>query len=120
MVDTSDMEERRLKTARRRTPRTAVELATAFESLRRQSPPRRMAPELLAALTGSIESVAATAAPVVEATAEAVKGHDPARERERLVVALKNLEAAMSEATATVRAALQDIEQARSRTPRHK
>ena len=65
---------------------------------------------MLAALAGSIESVAATAGPVVEATADAAKGDDPERQKERLLVALRNLDAAMSEATLTVRAALQDIE----------
>jgi hypothetical protein len=114
------MEERRLLKARRvRTPQTAEALANALGSGRRQRVLRRMPPELLAALTGSIESVAASAAPVVEATEDVFRGDDPARQQERLVIALKNLEAAMSEATLTVRAALQDIERSRPRL-RHK
>jgi hypothetical protein len=82
---------------------------------------RRMSPALLAAITGTIEGVAATAGPVVEATADAAKGDDPARQHERLAVALRNLEAAMSQASIAVRAALDDLERTRRRPqPRHK
>ena len=88
----------------------------------RRGLPRRVAPALLAAITGTIEGVAATAGPVVEATADAARGDDPARQQERLAVALRNLEAAMRQATLAVRAALEDLETTRRRlpTPRHK
>jgi hypothetical protein len=80
-----------------------------------------MPPALLAAITGTIEGVAATAAPVVEATADAARGDDPARQHERLAVALRNLEAAMSQAAVAVRAALDDLEHVKRRLPpRHK
>jgi hypothetical protein len=75
---------------------------------------------LLAALTGTIEALAATADPVVEATADAVRGDDPARQQERLAVALRNFEAAMNEAAVAVRAALDDIEGVPRRSQRHK
>jgi hypothetical protein len=104
------MDRRLLKPSRRRAPQTAEALLSAITSPRRRGLPRRMPPELLAALAGTIESVAATAGPVVEATAEAVRGGDPARERERLAVALRNLESAMSEAAVAVRAALDDLD----------
>jgi hypothetical protein len=77
--------------------------------------PRRLASPLLAALTSAIEGVAETAGPVVEATAEAAGGADPVRERERLVVALRNLDAAMTRARAAVRAALDGLEGGRPR-----
>lgn len=114
------MEERRIKSSRRQPPHTPDELVAAITSPRRRGVPRRMPPKVLAALTGSIESVAATAGPVVEATADAVRGDDPARQQERLAVALRNLEAAMSEAAVTVRAALDDLEPVRRRTARDK
>ena len=115
------MQERRLKTSRRRSPQTAADLVAAMNSPARRGP-RRVAPALLAAITGTIGGVAATAGPVVEATADAARGNDPAREQERLAVALRNLEAAMSEATIAVRAALEDLEGTKRRppTPRHK
>jgi hypothetical protein len=75
---------------------------------------------LLAALAGTIEGVAATAGPVVEATAEAARGDDPARQQERLAVALRNLDAAMSQASLAVRAALDDLDRSNRRNPRHK
>jgi hypothetical protein len=114
------MQERRLRSTRRRPPQTAEELAAAIASPGRRSVGRRMPPELLAALAGTIEGVAATAGPVVEATAEAARGDDPARQQERLAVALRNLDAAMSEAALAVRAALDDLERASGRAPRHK
>jgi hypothetical protein len=114
------MRERRTTSRRRRPPRTPDELAAAIGTSRRRALSRRVAPELLAALAGSIESVAATAGPVVEATADAVRGDDLARQEERLAVALRNLEAAISEAAGTVRAALRDIEGPYRRPPRHK
>lgn len=114
------MQERRSTPPRRRPPNSPAALVAALDSPRRRGLQRRMPPEILAALAGSIESVAATAGPVVEATADAAKGDDPDRQKERLLVALRNLDAAMSEATLTVRAALQDIEGARRRPQRHK
>ena len=113
------MPERRLKSSRRRSPQTAADLVAAMTSPGRRG---RVPPALLAALTGTIEDVAATAGPVVEATADAARGDDPARQHERLAVALRNLEVAMSRATLAVRAALEDIEGTRRRlpTPRHK
>jgi hypothetical protein len=116
------MQERRLKSSRRRSPQTAADLVAAMTSPGRRGLPRQIAPALLAAITGTIEDVAATAGPVVEATADAARGDDPARQQERLAVALRNLEAAMSQATIAVRAALEDIEGTRRRppTPRHK
>jgi hypothetical protein len=55
------------------------------------------------------------------ARAEAAGGHDPARQQERLAVALRNLDLAMSQATLAVRAALEDLEGTRRRLPpRHK
>jgi hypothetical protein len=115
------MQERRLKSSRRRSPETAADLVEAMTSPGRRLGPRRVAPALLAALTGTIEEVATTAGPVVEATAEAARGDDPARQHERLAVALRNLEAAMSRATIAVRAALDDVERTRRRLqPRHK
>jgi hypothetical protein len=116
------MQERRLKTTRRRSPQTAADLVAAMTSPGRRGLPRRVAPALLAAITGTIEEVAATAGPVVEATADAARGDDPMRQQERLAVALRNLETAMSQATVAVRAALEDLEGARRRlpTPRHK
>jgi hypothetical protein len=113
------MQERRLKSSRRRSPQTAADLVAAMTSPGRRE---RVAPALLAALTGTIEEVAATAGPVVEATADAARGDDPARQQERLAVALRNLEAAMSQATLAVRAALEDLEGTRRRppAPRHK
>ena len=116
------MQERRLKSSRRRSPQTAADLVAAMTSPGRRGLPRRVAPALLAALTGTIEGVAATAGPVVEATADAARGDDPARQQERLAVALRNLDVAMSRATLAVRAALEDLEGTRRRppTPRHK
>ena len=116
------MQERRLKSSRRRSPQTAADLVAAMTSPGRRGLPRRVAPALLAALTGTIEGVAATAGPVIEATADAARGDDPARQQERLAVALRNLEAAMGQATLAVRAALEDLEGTRRRppTPRHK
>jgi hypothetical protein len=114
------MQERRLKVTRRRPPQTPEDLVAALVSPQRRGFPRRMSPALLAALTGTIEGIAATAGPVVEATAEAFRGDDPGRQHERLAVALRNLEAAMTQATVAVRAALGDIERVRPRTPRHK
>lgn len=113
------MQERRLRTSRRRPPHTVEELAAALGSPGRRSVGRRMPTALLAALAGTIEGVAATAGPVVEATAEAARGGDPAREQQRLAVALRNLDAAMSQASLAVRAALDDLEGKR-RSPRHK
>ena len=115
------MQERRLKSSRRRNPQTAADLVEAMTSPGRRLGPRRVAPALLAALTGTIEEVATTAGPVVEATAEAARGDDPARQHERLAVALRNLEAAMSQASIAVRAILDDLEHAKRRLPsRHK
>lgn len=116
------MQERRLKSSRRRSPQTAADLVAAMTSPGRRGLPRRVAPALLAALTGTIEGIAATAGPVIEATADAARGDDPARQQECLAVALRNLEAAMGQATLAVRAALEDIEGTRRRspTPRHK
>jgi hypothetical protein len=115
------MQERRLKSSRRRSPQTAADLVAAMTAPGRRGP-RRVAPALLAALTGTIADVAATAGPVVEATGDAARGDDPARQHERLAVALRNLEAAMSQATVAVRAALEDLEGTKRRppTPRHK
>ena len=116
------MQERRLKSSRRRSPQTAADLVAAMTSPVRRGLPRRVAPALLAALTGTIEGVAATAGPVVEAAADAARGDDPPRQHERLAVALRNLESAMSQATVAVRAALEDLEGTKRRppTPRHK
>jgi outer membrane murein-binding lipoprotein Lpp len=114
------MQERRLKSSRRRSPETAADLVAAMTSPGRRAP-RRLAPELLAGITGAIEEVVATAGPVVEATADAARGDDPARQHERLAVALRNLETAMDQATLAVRAALDDVERAKRRLPpRHK
>jgi hypothetical protein len=116
------MQERRLKSSRRRSPQTAADLVEAMNAPARRGVPRRVAPAVLAAITSTIEDVAATAWPVVEATADAARGDDLARQQERLAVALRNLEVAMSQATLAVRAALEDIEGTRRRlpTPRHK
>jgi hypothetical protein len=114
------MQERRLRASRRHPPHTAEELAAAIGSPGRRTVGRRMPPALLAALAGTIEGVAATAGPVVEATAEAARGDDPARQQERLAVALRNLDAAMNQAALAVRAALDDLENAKRRSPRHK
>jgi hypothetical protein len=115
------MQERRLKSSRRRNPQTAADLVEAMNAPARRGVPRRVAPALLAAITGTIADVAATAGPVVEATADATRGDDPARQQERLAVALRNLEAAMSQASVAVRAALDDLERTRRRLPpRHK
>jgi hypothetical protein len=115
------MQERRLKSSRRRSPQTAADLVEAMNAPARRGVPRRVAPGLLSAITGTIEDVAATAGPVVEATADAARGDDPARQQERLAVALRNLEAAMDQASVAVRAALDDLERARRRLPpRHK
>jgi hypothetical protein len=96
------------------------ELAAAIASPGRRSAGRRMPTALLAALAGTIEGVAATAGPVVEATAEAARGDDPARQQERLAVALRNLDAAMIQASLAVRAALDDLDRSKRRSPRHK
>jgi hypothetical protein len=113
------MQDRRLlKPTRRRPPQTAGEVAASLGGPRRRGLPRRMSPELLAALAGTIESVAATAGPVVEATAEAARGDDPGRQGERLAVALRNLETAMSDATVAVRAALEDLDRSKRRPAR--
>lgn len=115
------MQERRLKSSRRRNPQTAADLVEAMNAPARRTGPRRVAPALLAAITGTIEEVAATAGPVVEATADAARGDDPARQQERLAVALRNLEAAMSQASVAVRAALDELEPSKRRLPsRHK
>ena len=116
------MQERRLKSSRRRSPQTAADLVAAMTAPGRRGLPRRVAPALLAAITGTIGEVAATAGPVIEATADAARGDDPARQHERLAVALRNLEAAMGQATVAVRAALEDLEGTKRRptTPRHK
>jgi hypothetical protein len=116
------MQERRLKSSRRRSPQTAADLVASMTSPARRVLPRRVAPALLAAITGTIEGVAATAGPVIEAAADAARGDDPNRQQERLAVALRNLETAMSQATLAVRAALEDIEGAKRRlpAPRHK
>lgn len=114
------MQERRLKVTRRRLPQTPAELAAALESPGRRGFPRRVSNALLAALTGTIENVAQTAGPVVEATAEAARGGDPMREQERLLVALRNLESAMTNASLAVRAALDDLERVPPRAGRHK
>jgi len=115
------MQERRLKSSRRRNPQTAADLVEAMNAPARRGVPRRVEPALLSAITGTIERVAATAGPVVEATAEVARGDDPARQQERLAVALRNLDAAMDEATVAVRAALDDLERSRRRLPpRHK
>jgi hypothetical protein len=116
------MQERRVKTSRRRSPQTAADLVAAMTSPGRRGLPRRVAPALLAAITGTIEGVAATAGPVVEATADAARGDDPVRQQERLTVALRNLETAMGQATIAVRAALEDLEGTKRRLPppRHK
>lgn len=89
------------------------------------APPSRRVPRpiphpLLAALTRAIEDVAATAGPVVEATADAARGDDQARQQERLAVALRNFEAAMNVAAGAVRIALEELEGARRRSPRRK
>jgi len=87
----------------------------------RRGLPRRVPPALLTALNGTIAEVAATAGPVVEATGDAARGDDPVRQHERLGVALRNLEAAMSQASIAVRAVLDDLERAKRRLPsRHK
>ncbi len=113
------MQDRRfLKPARRRPPQTAGEVVASMAAPRRRGLPRRMSPELLAALAGTIESIAATAGPVVEATAEAARGDDPQRQRERLAVALRNLETAITDATVAVRAALQDLDRGKRRPAR--
>jgi hypothetical protein len=112
------MQERRLKSSRRRSPETAADLMAAMTSPGRRAP-RRLAPALLAGITGAIEGVAASAGPVVEATADAARGDDPVRQHERLTVALVNLEAAMGQATLAVRAALEDLERAKRRVPPH-
>jgi hypothetical protein len=70
---------------------------------------------LLAALAGTIEGVAATAGPVVEAAGEAARGDDPTRQQERLAVALRNLDAAMTQATLAVKAALDDLDRGKRR-----
>jgi hypothetical protein len=115
------MQERRLKSSRRRNPQTAADLVEAMNAPARRGVARRVAPALLAAITGTIANVAATAGPVVEATADAARGDDPARQQERLAVALRNLEAAMSQASVAVRAALDDLERTKRRLPpRHK
>jgi hypothetical protein len=111
------MQERRLKVGRRRPPAGPEAIAASLESSARR---RRIAPALLAALTGTIETVAETAGPVVEAAADAARGRDPNREQERLAVALRNLDVAMARARVAVRAALEDVERNRSRTPRQK
>src|SRR4029078_33770 len=115
------MQERRLKSSRRRSPQTAADLVAAMTTPRRGLP-RHVAPAFLAALTGTSDGVAAPAGPVVEAAADAARGDDPTRQQERLAVALRNLETAMSQATLAVRAALDDIEGAKRRLPppRHK
>ena len=109
------MERRLLKPTRRRAPQTAEALLSAITSPRRRGLPRRMPSELLAALAGTIENVAATAGPVVEATEDALRGGAPERERERLAVALRNLESAMSEAAVAVRTALDDLDRGKRR-----
>ena len=114
------MQERRTTPSRRRAPPAPPEMANALGAGRRRAQPRRMPAALLAALAGTIESVAATAGPVVEATAEAARGEDLERQYERLAVALRNLEAAMAASTAAVRAALHDLETARGRLSRRK
>ena len=115
------MQERRLKSSRRRSPQTAADLVAAMAAPGRRTAVRRVSPALLAALAGSIEGIAATAGPVVEATAEAARGDDLVRQHERLAVALRNLDAAMGEAAVAVRAALEDIEGTKRRpAPKHK
>jgi hypothetical protein len=115
------MQERRLKSSRRRSPQTAADLVAAIAPPGRRSLVRRVSPALLAALTGTIEGIAATAGPVVEATAEAARGDDPVREQERLAVALRNLDQAMGQAAVAVRAALDDLEGAKRKgVPKHK
>src|SRR5260221_12266394 len=93
------MQERRLKASRRRSPQTAADLAADLASPGRRAGPRRVPPALLAAITGTIADVAATAGPVVEAAGDAVRGDDPARQHQRLGGALRNLEAAMNQAS---------------------
>ena len=81
----------------------------------RRTAMRRVSPALLAALAGTIEGVAATAGPVVEATGEVARGDDPARQHERLAVALRNLDLAMGHASVAVRAALDSLEGSKRR-----
>ena len=115
------MQERRLKSSRRRNPETAADLVEAMTAPGRRGLPRRVPPALLAAITGTIAEVAATAGPVVEAAGDAARGDDPARQQERLGVALRNLEAAMSQASIALRTVLDDLEHAKRRLPpRHK
>ena len=97
------MQERRLKSSRRRSPQTAADLVAAISSPGRRTVVRRVSPALLAALAGTIEGIAATAGPVVEATAEAARGDDLVRQHERLAVALRNLDQAMGQAAVAVR-----------------
>lgn len=104
------MQERRLKSSRRRSPQTAAALIAALASPGRRTAVRRVSPAILAAIAGTIEGVAATAGPVVEATAEVARGDDPVRQHERLAVALRNLDLAMGQASVAVRAALDSIE----------
>src|SRR5262249_24712412 len=111
------MREQRGGPNRRPTPQAIDGIGTDLAAPGHRSVAR---PGLLAALAGTIESVAATAAPVVEATADAARGDDPARQHERLIVALRNLETAMSEASTVVRNALDDLDRARRRAARHK
>jgi hypothetical protein len=115
------MQERRLKSSRRRSPQTAADLAAALASPGRRTVMRRVSPALLAALAGTIEGIAATAGPVVEATAEVARGDDPVRQHERLAVALRNLDLAMVQAAVAVRAALDGLEGTKQKgVPRHK
>ena len=114
------MQERRLKAGRRRNPETAADLVEAMTAPGRRGP-RRVPAALLAAITGTIGDLAATAGPAVEAAGDAARGDDPARQHERLAVALRNLEAAMTQASIAVRAVLDDLEHAkRPLPPRHK
>lgn len=115
------MQERRVKSGRRRHPETAADLVEAMTAPGRRGLPRRVPPALLAAITGTIGEMAATAGPAVEAAGDAARGDDPARQHERLAVALRNLETAMSQASIAVRAVLDDLEHAKRRLPpRHK
>jgi hypothetical protein len=88
------MEERRLKPGRKRDPQDAADLVAAMTASGRRGAARRIPHAVLAALTRTIEGLAETGGPVVEATADAIRGDDPGRQQERLLVALRNFEPA--------------------------
>jgi hypothetical protein len=105
---------------RRATTTEEAAAAASVRARRHRASAARPPDELLAAIAGTIEAVAATAIPVVqETTAFAVEGNME-RRRDRLTRALVALESAMSEAATIVRETRAALEAAKRRERENK